>query len=55
MWVPLAVLAVLATIGGFVGIGPAFTGGHHPGGRMNIVNWLDPIIWNPNDARVRYS
>ena len=24
MWVPLAVLAVLATIGGFVGIGPAF-------------------------------
>ncbi|MGB7924793.1 MAG: NADH-quinone oxidoreductase subunit L [Pyrinomonadaceae bacterium] len=47
MWVPLAVLAVLATIGGFVGISPAFTGGHHVGGRMNIVNWLEPVIWNP--------
>jgi len=48
MWVPLAVLAVLATIGGFVGISPAFTGGKHIGGRMNIVNFLDPIIWNPS-------
>jgi NADH-quinone oxidoreductase subunit L len=47
MWVPLAVLAVLATVGGFVGISPAFTGGAHVGGRANIVNWLDPIIWNP--------
>jgi NADH-quinone oxidoreductase subunit L len=50
MWVPLAVLALLAVIGGFVGIGPAFrtvTGSEHPGGRMNIVNWLNPIIWNP--------
>jgi NADH-quinone oxidoreductase subunit L len=50
MWVPLAVLAVLATIGGLIGIGPAFrtvTGTEHPGGRMNIVNWLNPIIWNP--------
>ena len=47
MWVPLAVLAVLATIGGFVGISTAFTGGRHVGGRMNIVNFLDPIIWNP--------
>ncbi len=47
MWIPLAVLAVLATIGGFVGISPAFTGGHHIGGRLNIVNFLDPIIWNP--------
>jgi NADH-quinone oxidoreductase subunit L len=47
MWVPLAVLAVLATIGGFVGVSPAFTGGAHAGGRLNIVNWLDPIIWNP--------
>src|SRR5215204_225719 len=50
MWVPLAVLAVLATIGGLVGIGPAFrawTGSEHPGGRVNIVNWLNPIIWNP--------
>ncbi len=50
MWVPLVVLAVLATIGGLVGIGPAFnwlTGSEHPGGRLNIVNWLDPIIWNP--------
>jgi NADH-quinone oxidoreductase subunit L len=49
MWVPLAVLAVFATIGGLVGIGPAFkalTGDEHPGGRMNIVRWLDPIIWN---------
>jgi NADH-quinone oxidoreductase subunit L len=50
MWVPLAVLAVLATIGGLVGIGPAFrtiTGSEHPGGRMHISNWLNPIIWNP--------
>jgi NADH-quinone oxidoreductase subunit L len=47
MWIPLAVLAVLATIGGFVGISSAFTGGQHVGGRMNIVNFLDPIIWNP--------
>jgi hypothetical protein len=41
------VLAVLATIGGFVGISPAFTGGHHVGERLNIVNWLEPVIWNP--------
>jgi NADH:ubiquinone oxidoreductase subunit 5 (subunit L)/multisubunit Na+/H+ antiporter MnhA subunit len=47
MWMPLAVLAVLACIGGFVGISPAFTGGAHVGGRTNIVNWLDPVIWNP--------
>jgi NADH-quinone oxidoreductase subunit L len=47
MWVPLAVLAVLAIVGGFVGISPAFTGGKHVGGRMNIVNWLEPVIWNP--------
>src|ERR1044071_2174466 len=50
MWVPLAVLALLAVIGGFVGIGPAFrsvTGSEHPGGHLNIVNWLNPIIWNP--------
>ncbi|HEU4595699.1 MAG TPA: NADH-quinone oxidoreductase subunit L [Pyrinomonadaceae bacterium] len=47
MWVPLAVLAVLAVVGGFVGISPAFTGGAHVGGRLNIVNWLDPVIWNP--------
>lgn len=49
MWVPLAVLAVLATIGGFVGVGPAFrfiTGTTHPGGQMNIVSWLNPVIWN---------
>jgi len=47
---PLAVLALLAVIGGFVGIGPAFrsvTGSEHPGGRLHIVNWLNPIIWNP--------
>jgi NADH-quinone oxidoreductase subunit L len=48
MWIPLAVLAVLAVIGGFVGISPAFTGGAHVGGRMNIVNWLEPVIWNPS-------
>ncbi|MFN2493257.1 MAG: NADH-quinone oxidoreductase subunit L [Pyrinomonadaceae bacterium] len=50
MVAPLVVLAVLATIGGFVGVGPAFkfiTGSEHPGGRMNIVNFMDPIIWNP--------
>jgi NADH-quinone oxidoreductase subunit L len=50
MWVPLAVLAVLATIGGLVGVGPAFkalTGAEHPGHKLNIVNWLNPIIWNP--------
>ena len=50
MWIPLAVLAVLAVIGGFVGIGPAFrsmTGSEHPGGRLHIVNWLNPVIWNP--------
>ncbi len=50
MWVPLAVLAVLAVIGGFIGIGPAFkpiTGSEHPGGIVNISNWLKPIIWNP--------
>jgi NADH-quinone oxidoreductase subunit L len=49
MWIPLAVLAVLAMVGGLVGIGPAFkalTGSEHPGGRLNIVNYLDPIIWN---------
>jgi len=50
MWVPLAVLAFLAVIGGIVGVGPAFrtvTGSEHPGGRLNIVTWLNPIIWNP--------
>jgi NADH-quinone oxidoreductase subunit L len=50
MWVPLAALAVLATIGGLVGVGPAFkflTGAEHPGGRLNIVTWLEPVMWNP--------
>ncbi|HEX3251383.1 MAG TPA: NADH-quinone oxidoreductase subunit L [Pyrinomonadaceae bacterium] len=50
MWVPLAVLAVLAIVGGLVGVGPAFrpvTGTEHPGRRLHIVNWLNPIIWNP--------
>ena len=50
MWAPLVVLAVLATLGGFLGVGPAFravTGSEHPGGRLNIVNWLSPVIWNP--------
>jgi NADH-quinone oxidoreductase subunit L len=50
MWVPLAVLAVLAAVGGLVGVGPAFkflTGGEYPGGRLNITNWLSPVVWNP--------
>lgn len=47
MWVPLVVLAILATIGGFVGISTAFTGGKLVGGRLNIVHWLNPVIWNP--------
>jgi len=51
MWMPLAVLAVLATVGGFVGISPAFAGGAHVGGRLNIVNWLDPVIWNPSTGQ----
>jgi NADH:ubiquinone oxidoreductase subunit 5 (subunit L)/multisubunit Na+/H+ antiporter MnhA subunit len=51
MWVPLAVLAILATIGGFIGISTAFTGGKHVGGKMNIVNWMDPIIWNPHTGQ----
>ena len=51
MWVPLAVLAVLAVFGGLVGISPAFAGGHHVGGRLNIVNWLEPVIWNPQTGR----
>src|SRR5437868_4030406 len=46
MWVPLVVLAIFATIGGFIGISTAFTGGKEVGGRMNIVNWLNPVIWN---------
>ena len=48
MWVPLAVLAVLATVGGLIGISPAFTRGRHVGGRANIVNWLEPVVWNPS-------
>jgi NADH-quinone oxidoreductase subunit L len=47
MWVPLAALAVLAVLGGLVGISPAFTGGREVGGKLNIVTWLDPVIWNP--------
>jgi len=50
MWLPLVVLAILATIGGFVGVGPAFrfiTGSEHPGGKLNIVTWLSPVVWNP--------
>jgi len=47
MWIPLVVLAILATIGGFVGISPAVTGGVHVGGRFNIANWLEPVVWNP--------
>src|SRR5438128_257325 len=47
MWMPLVALAVLATVGGFVGVGPAWkfiTRTEHPGGRMNIVTFMDPII-----------
>ena len=51
MWVPLVVLAILATIGGFVGISTAFTGGQHVGGRMNIVTWLNPVIWNSSTGQ----
>src|SRR2546427_4462897 len=51
MWVPLAVLAILATVGGFIGISTAFTDGKHIGGKMNIVNWMDPIIWNPSTGQ----
>src|SRR5438132_1883733 len=51
MWVPLVVLAILATVGGFVGISTAFTGGKEVGGRMNIVTWLNPVIWNPTTGR----
>ncbi|HEV2799452.1 MAG TPA: NADH-quinone oxidoreductase subunit L [Pyrinomonadaceae bacterium] len=51
MWIPLAVLAVLAVVGGFVGISPAFTGGAHVGGRLNIVNWLEPVVWNPSTQK----
>ncbi len=47
MWLPLLVLAVLATLGGFVGISSAVTGGTHAGGRANIATWLEPVIWNP--------
>ena len=51
MWVPLVVLAILATIGGLVGISTAFTGGKEVGGRMNIVTWLSPIVWNPGSGQ----
>ena len=38
-------------IGGFVGIGPAFQivnrNANIPAARLNIVTWLNPIIWNP--------
>src|SRR3989454_5445037 len=36
MWIPLAVLAVLATVGGLVGVGAAFTGGGVVGGGLDI-------------------
>jgi NADH-quinone oxidoreductase subunit L len=56
MVAPLVVLAILATVGGFVGIGPAFkfiTRSEHPGGRLNIVNWLNPIVWDPATRQFR--
>jgi len=49
--VPLVVLAIFATIGGFVGISTAFTGGKEVGGRMNIVTWMNPVIWNPSTGK----
>ncbi len=58
MWVPLAVLALLAVIGGFIGVGPAFhfiTGTDHPGGKLNIVKWLNPIIWDPATREFKSS
>lgn len=58
MWMPLVVLAVLATIGGLVGVGPAWksiTHSEHPGGRLNIVTWLNPIIWNPATKTFRHE
>jgi NADH-quinone oxidoreductase subunit L len=45
MWIPLVVLAVFAAISGSVGISKAFTGGKHVGGQLNIVNYLEPVIW----------
>src|SRR3989475_551124 len=50
MGVPLVALAILATVGGLIGVGPVFkfiTGREHPAKRLNIVNWIDPTIWNP--------
>jgi len=55
MWVPLVALAILATVGGFVGISTAFTGGKEVGGRMNIVTWLNPVIWNPTTGHLAKS
>lgn len=51
MWAPLVILAVLSFAGGFIGISPAFTGGEHIGGRLNIVNWLQPVVWNASTGR----
>src|SRR5690242_21325835 len=55
MCVPLVALAILATVGGFVGISTAFTGGKEVGGRMNIVTWLNPVIWNPDRKSTRLN
>src|SRR3989442_1954942 len=49
MWVPLVALAVLASIGGFVGGGPAsgfITRTEPPRQPFNIVNFIVPIIWD---------
>jgi NADH-quinone oxidoreductase subunit L len=51
MWVPLVVLAILATVGGLVGISTAFTGGKEIGGKLNIVNWMSPVIWNSSTGQ----
>ena len=55
MWVPLVVLAIFATIGGFVGVSTAFTGGKEVGGRMNIVTWLNPVIWDKETKSFKRS
>lgn len=48
MWIPLVVLAFFATVGGFVGISKAFTGGHHIGGQLNIYNYLEHVVEKPS-------
>ncbi len=56
MWVPLAVLAVLATIGGFIGIGPAFrtvTGTRASGRPCEYLELAESDHLESGDARVQ--